>query len=180
MRPNHPSAKILATVLAATAMLLTTACVPRAQPPAAAPVPVQPPAPPPPSTRLHQDWHDAPATPGNWHWSMEGGQSVARFAEGALVLSCSRAEGTITLLRAGFGQGQVPMTIMTDDGAHPLSGTPQAGPPPAIAVAFSARDPLLDAMGFSRGRFAVEVAGLPTIYVPSWPEVSRVIEDCRQ
>jgi hypothetical protein len=25
----------------------------------------------------------------------------------------------------------------------------------------------------------VEVAGLPPVYAPSWPEVSRVIEDCR-
>ena len=42
-----------------------------------------------------------------------------------------------------------------------------------------ARDPLLDAMAFSKGRFAVEVAGLPTLYVPSYPEVTRVVEDCR-
>ena len=42
-----------------------------------------------------------------------------------------------------------------------------------------ARDPLLDAMAFSKGRFALEVAGLPTLYVPSYPEVTRVIEDCR-
>ncbi|MDG2003332.1 MAG: hypothetical protein P8J20_08375 [Novosphingobium sp.] len=48
-----------------------------------------------------------------------------------------------------------------------------------IAVTLPASDPLLDAMAFSRGRFAVETAGLPTLYVPSWPEVSRVIEDCR-
>jgi hypothetical protein len=41
------------------------------------------------------------------------------------------------------------------------------------------RDPLLDAMAFSRGRFRVEVAKLPPLYLPSWPEVSRVIEDCR-
>jgi hypothetical protein len=34
-------------------------------------------------------------------------------------------------------------------------------------------------MAFSRGRFAIETAGLPTLYVPSWPEVSRVVEDCR-
>ena len=47
------------------------------------------------------------------------------------------------------------------------------------AAGLPARDPLLDAMAFSKGRFAVEVAGLPTLYLPSWIEVSRVIEDCR-
>ncbi len=54
-----------------------------------------------------------------------------------------------------------------------------AGPVPAIAARVAANDPLLDAMAFSKGRFAVEVAGLPTLYVPSYPEVTRVIEDCR-
>ena len=48
-----------------------------------------------------------------------------------------------------------------------------------IQVAFASRDPLLDAMAFSRGHFAVEVAGVAAVYAPSWPEVSRVIEDCR-
>jgi len=43
----------------------------------------------------------------------------------------------------------------------------------------SARDPLLDAIAFSRGRFALEAAGLETLYLPAWPELSRVIEDCR-
>jgi hypothetical protein len=125
------------------------------------------------------DWRDAPATPGDWSWSMEGGRSVARFAGGALILSCDPAAGAVTLFRQGASQGAVPLTIMASDVARPLSGRPVAGPPPAIAVAIPARDSILDAMAFSRGRFAVETAGLPTLYVPSWPEVSRVIEDCR-
>jgi hypothetical protein len=110
---------------------------------------------------------------------MEGGQSTARFAGGELVLRCDRSAGTITLLRAGSAQGPAPVTIITTSTTRPLTGAPVAGPPPAIAVTLPARDPLLDAMAFSRGRFAVEVSGLPNLYVPSWPEVSRVIEDCR-
>jgi hypothetical protein len=51
--------------------------------------------------------------------------------------------------------------------------------PPVIAATLTARDALLDAMAFSRGRFAIETQSLPTLYVPSWPEVSKVIEDCR-
>ena len=38
---------------------------------------------------------------------------------------------------------------------------------------------LLDAMAFSSGRFAVDLPGRSVLYLPSWPEVSRVIEDCR-
>jgi len=42
-----------------------------------------------------------------------------------------------------------------------------------------AYDGLLDAMSFSRGRIAVTVSGTPMLVVPAWPEVARVVEDCR-
>ncbi len=48
-----------------------------------------------------------------------------------------------------------------------------------LAATLPAADPLLAAMAFSKGRFAVETQGLATLYIPSWPEVTRVIEDCR-
>jgi hypothetical protein len=110
---------------------------------------------------------------------MEGNHSVARFGGNTLVLSCDRAAGMITLMRPGTAQGQVPMSVITSTTTRPVSGLAIATQPPVIAASFTARDGLLDAMAFSRGRFAVETAGLPTLYVPSWPEVSRVIEDCR-
>jgi hypothetical protein len=125
------------------------------------------------------DWREAPITPGDWTWSLEGGQSVARFANGQLELRCDRAAGAIMLLRAGRAPGNVPMSIDTESVTRPVTGVPRPGNPPALAVTIPARDPLLDAMAFSRGRFAVEAAGLPTLYVPSWTEVTRVIEDCR-
>jgi hypothetical protein len=46
-------------------------------------------------------------------------------------------------------------------------------------VSLGARDPLLDAMAFSRGA-AVEVAGLPALVLPADPAISRVVEDCRK
>ena len=60
-----------------------------------------------------------------------------------------------------------------------FTATPEAGPNPQLGLALVPRDAVLDAMGFSRGRFVIEVAGLPTLYLPAWPEVGRVIEDCR-
>lgn len=174
MRANHQSLKLL--VLASAAMLASCKAVP---PPAQAPAPAPPPATRPITKPAPSDWRDAPATPGDWTWGMESGRSVARFAGGALVLSCDPTAATVTLLRPGAAQGAVPVTIMASDVARQLSGTPIAGPPPAIAVTIPARDNILDAMAFSRGRFAVETAGLSTLFVPSWPEVSRVIEDCR-
>jgi hypothetical protein len=40
------------------------------------------------------------------------------------------------------------------------------------------RDPLLDQMAYSRGRFMLAAGGQELI-VPAWPEVARVVEDCR-
>ena len=71
------------------------------------------------------------------------------------------------------------MTILTSHMTRQLVGKVSETPPAGLSVVLTARDPLLDAMAFSRGRFAVEAAGMATLYVPSWPEVSRVIEDCR-
>jgi hypothetical protein len=48
-----------------------------------------------------------------------------------------------------------------------------------VTVTLPARAPVLDAMAYSRGRFVVEVAGLTPSYLPAWPEVARVVEDCR-
>ena len=48
----------------------------------------------------------------------------------------------------------------------------------SIAV-FEARDPLLDALAFSRGRIGIAVDGVETSY-PSWPEIARVLDDCRR
>jgi hypothetical protein len=142
------------------------------------PMPVTLPTPP-----RSLDWRDAPITPGTWQWRMEGNRSVARFGGDALVLSCNRDAAAITLIRpgiqAGAGQGAVPMTIVTSTVNRTLSAAAEPGPPPVIALTLPARDSLLDAMAFSRGRFAIETAGLPTLYVPSWTEVSRVVEDCR-
>ena len=110
---------------------------------------------------------------------MEGSRSVARFGNDVLILSCNREAAAVTLIRPGAGDGQVPLSIQTSTLSRTVSATAESGPPPMIALTLQARDSLLDAMAFSRGRFAVETAGLPTLYIPSWPEVSRVIEDCR-
>jgi hypothetical protein len=136
------------------------------------PSPSTAPAPLPP--RPVADWREARATPGDWVWSGSGGRSIARFADGLFVMRCD--QGNIVFARRGSGTGATPISISTSALTRTLSGAGSAG---EIAVRLSARDPLLDAMAFSRGHFAVEVPGLAPLYVPSWPEVSRVIEDCR-
>ncbi len=164
--------RALALGLPLIGLLMASACSEQRVVPAPKPSPTSTPAPPP--QRHVPDWREARATPGDWVWSNAGGRSAATFAQGLFSLRCE--QGNVVLARRGSGEGPVPMSISTSAMTRTLSG---AGSANEIAVTLPARDPLLDAMAFSRGHFAVEVAGLTTLYVPSWPEVSRVIEDCR-
>ncbi len=172
----------LLTILAGIAFLSACAA-PRKREPASLPVPPpQPlatamPAPPP------ADWRDAALTPGNWSYEAGVGVSVARFGADAaaslLTLRCDRSTGRLVLLRAGAAPGPLPLTITTSTLTRAFTAIPQAAPTPQLFLALGPREPVLDAMGFSRGRFVIEIAGLPTLYLPAWPEISRVIEDCR-
>lgn len=124
-------------------------------------------------------WIDMPATPGDWVWSVEGGQSTARFAGSKLTLRCNPASRTVQIERRENGSSPSnpsTLTVRTQTTSQTLSASPQAG---GVIANLAARDPLLDAIAFSRGRFAIETPNWPTLYVPSWAEVSRVIEDCR-
>ena len=62
---------------------------------------------------------------------------------------------------------------------QPMTALPTGGEPGYLAVALDPRDPVLDAMGFSRGRFIVETATMRPLVIPAWAEVLRVAEDCR-
>lgn len=119
---------------------------------------------------------DAPRTPGNWSY-LQGRAAYGQPGGAALfTLTCDRGSGQITLARAGNAPSRVAMRVLTETASRTLNASPVGG---NVAIALPARDSLLDAMAFSKGRFAVEVSGQPTLYLPSWIEVSRVIEDCR-
>uniref|UniRef100_UPI001475F2BD hypothetical protein n=1 Tax=Pseudopontixanthobacter vadosimaris TaxID=2726450 RepID=UPI001475F2BD len=152
------------------------------------PAPPQRPAavpPPPISVRLPvpQNWMDAARTPGDWAYRGGAQRSGAYYGEpgqGAVfAMQCDRASRQVVLSRAGQASGPVPVRILTETADRMVTAQPSAGAAPTIETALSANDRLLDAMALSKGRFAVEAAGLPTLYLPSWPEVTRVIEDCR-
>ncbi|MEO6092118.1 MAG: hypothetical protein ABIT04_09945 [Novosphingobium sp.] len=147
---------------------------PRPSPPTLVPTPA-PPAPAPAAT----DWRDLPATSGDWSWGMEAGGSEARFGEGLLVLRCDRTRGRIELRRAGDAASGGPITVTTTTISRPLVAERGEATLPAIRASLPVGDPLLDAMAFSRGRFLLAATALPTLIIPSWPELSRVIEDCR-
>ena len=180
MRAEHPL-KALAPALAAASLALAalSSCTATTPPPAPAPVATAAPrpAPPPPmpsGPAVH--WRDAPLTPGDWRWTREGTLSVARFGGDLFIMACDPASRTVTLSRRGDAAGDVPVSVITFHQVRFLTGRGQAG---RIAAGLEAGDPLLDAMALSRGRFALETTGLPTLFLPSWSEVTRVVEDCR-
>jgi len=124
---------------------------------------------------------DAAQTPGDWRYRSAGATTRASFglatggAAGApLFEMVCETGGQVLLLRQGTGGGA--MRILTETTERTLPATAREG---ASAAQLTARDPLLDAMAFSKGRFAVEVTGLPMLFLPAWPEVTRVVEDCR-
>ncbi|WP_295526022.1 hypothetical protein [Novosphingobium sp. Chol11] len=127
---------------------------------------------------------EAAQTPGSWTYTAEKGGTAARFAAtGAmplLVLRCDSARRMIILLRPAPGQSAVAASISTSSGTRNIAARPAANvKPAALAIELDPQDRVLDQMAFSKGRFTLDISGLPTLVLPAWAEVGRVIEDCR-
>jgi hypothetical protein len=127
------------------------------------------------------DYGTARITPGSWSYAPLPGGSAARFTDGtgatAFALECSKATRRVTISRS-IATAAPGLYIWTTDASRSLGARfdPTAK---RIAVELAARDPLLDAIAFSRGRVAVVVAGIEPLVMPAWPEAARTIEDCR-
>ena len=183
------SEHVIARVLVLSSALLAVACVPAPDStPDPTPAPVQtepspPTAPPPASAPKYANWMDAPRTPGDWSYRADGNGSTAVYgqsqAEPAFSMRCDPSRSEITLTRAGGGSSNTGLRIMTETTERSISAQRVGGAGPQASASLQARDPLLDAMALTKGRFAVETPGLPTLYLPAWGEVTRVIEDCR-
>jgi hypothetical protein len=171
---------VFASALAIAGCSETPRVVP---PPAPKPAPVPTPAPAPtPTPTLSSDWRDWPLTPGNWVYKQDGRGSVALYglpgAEAELILRCDNGRSRVVLSRRG--QGVASLTVRTTSTLRQLAVQPMPnGTTPWLAADLGARDSILDAMGFSRGRFLVQGNGLPTLVVPAYAEILRVVEDCR-
>lgn len=166
-------------VLALASCSTQPASPPPAPTASASPAPVSPP----PAVAEPDEWMDAPATPGEWTYAPGSGATMASFTDrgGARLFSigCNQQTLAVTLFRPSETPGPAPIKVLTETATRMLDALSANDGMTGLAVQLPARDPLLDAMAISKGRFAVETAGLPTLYLPSWAEVSRVIEDCR-
>ncbi len=181
-------AAAIATLVAALGLY---ACVERpAAPPTQAVRPRPLPAPPPvavtpPAPDLGTDWRDWPLTPGNWTYQQDDRGAVALYgaagANALFAVRCDRSAGQVFLSHAGaFPDGETGrMTVRTSSGPATFAVANAGSNPPTIAARTTPRDPQLDNIAYSRGRFVVSVKGSTDLVIPSWSEFSRVVEDCR-
>lgn len=152
-------------------MLAVAGCaaVPTAAPPPPRPAPVAAAPTPAPLPTPTQGWDDRAVDAGAWRYDA-GSRTAAFVPTGAasplLTMACSgggiRLTSTLSgnvSLRTSAGTDQ----IRFDGGSASLAN----------------RDPRLDRIAFSRGRFALETPGGGALTLPVQSEIGRVIEDCR-
>lgn len=186
MRSRFPPVSLVPLTIAA---MLASCTAPAIVPEPARPVPVPSPTPAPlppqpiptPPPVAAADWRDWPVTPGNWVYRQDDRGSIALFGrvgeDADLTLRCDRNRMRVYFSRRGEAAG--PLVIRTSSTLRSVDAMPTGGTPAYVAADLAPRDPLLDAMGHTRGRFVVEMAGVPALVVPAWGEILRVIEDCR-
>lgn len=146
--------------------------------PAAKPVvvvPVQP-------QRSIGDWIDWPLTPGDWVYRRDERGSIGLFGvagkNAAVTLRCDLQRRRIYLGREGAGTGGK-MVIRSSSAMKEFAASPTGGATAYLASEILPSDPILDAMAYSRGRIAIEADGQQPIAIPSWAEITKIVEDCR-
>jgi hypothetical protein len=127
------------------------------------------------------DMSTATPLPGTWSWSQTASGSEGTFSDASarpqLTIRCTRLSRFVTLSRpASAAAPSLSVWTSTQTRSLPAKFDPATARLSADLAAF---DPLLDAIAFSRGRFAVGLAGQPPLVVPPWADVARIVEDCR-
>ncbi|MDB5713336.1 MAG: hypothetical protein JWO15_733 [Sphingomonadales bacterium] len=165
----------------ALAPLMIAGCVGKPVAPPPARPPVYRPAPPVPVAPPVADWESGVMSPGSWTYTKDARGGLALFGvagtDATLSIRCDVTTRRIYISRPGAMAAR--MTLRATTGARAYDAKPTAGAVPYVAAELAPTDPQLDALAFSRGRFLVGLQGATDIVVPSWPEVARVIEDCR-
>jgi hypothetical protein len=121
------------------------------------------------------------AIPGTWTYRAIAGGSEADFIDTAaavrMVVRCDRSARTVSIVRTGVPAAAPTLSIWTSSKDESVPSRYLSTKD--LVADLAASDPLLDAIAFSRGRFATAAEGAPLIAVPAWSEPARVIEDCR-
>ncbi len=156
-------------------ILLAASCTAIPTPEAPPPAPQPAAAPPPPAAPSPAiPWDQRALDSGAWRY--DAGSRTASFVQTAganplVTLVCS---GSGIRLSAGLGSAGQPLDVAlrTSAGTDRLRFD-------GAGTTLPARDPRLDRIAFSRGRFALEASNGSTLTLPVQSEIGRVIEDCR-
>lgn len=152
-------------------MLVVAGCaaIPQPEAPPPAPRPVAPAPAPTPLPTPTAGWEDRAVDAGAWRY--DSASRIASFvptgsANPLLSMTCSGDGIRMTSALAGN------VSLRTSAGTDQIRFDGGSATVPT-------RDPRLDRIAFSRGRFALEAPGGGAMTLPVQSEIGRVIEDCR-
>ena len=118
---------------------------------------------------------------GNWTYRAIAGGTEADFVDASAVvrlqIKCNRASRIVSIVRTGVPAAAPTLTVWTTAMSRTIPA--RFLTTKELVADLASTDPLLDSIAFSRGRFASAASGAPMVALPSAPEVTRVIEDCR-
>ena len=127
------------------------------------------------------DYSYSPVSPGAWNYRAVTGGSEATFVDttntARIVVACGTVTRLVTISRIS-GAPAATLSFWTSSATRDLPARFDVNAKRVITQV-GARDALLDAVAFSRGRFAVSMPGAPALVVPAGTEVAHVVEDCR-
>ena len=134
-----------------------------------------------PSQPAQTDFSYWPVSPGRWTYRAVTGGSEAAFVDGAgatrMVIACGKLTRLVTLSRISAAPASSLSFWTSSDSRNLASRFDQ--PSGRIIAQVGGMDPLLDAIAFSRGRFAVSMPGSPALVMPAGTEIAHAVEDCR-
>lgn len=127
------------------------------------------------------DFSYSPVSPGSWTYRGVAGGSEASFVDGTgttrMVIACGKITRLVTISRISAAPA-ANLSFWTSSASRNL-GARFDQPSGRVIAQVGAMDPLLDALAFSRGRFASLMPGSPALVLPAEPEIAHVVEDCR-
>jgi hypothetical protein len=132
-------------------------------------------------TPLQSNLEYAEPIAGDWAYATTADGSEATFSNSSgqpqLTIRCTRSTRRVSLLKAAATAAPF-LWVWTSSLKKSLPATYDATSA-RVSSGLQAYDPLLDAIAASRGRIGFSSSELAALVVPPWPEVARVIEDCR-
>ena len=133
------------------------------------------------STPAAADFSNSPMMPGIWSYLTVPGGSNARFTDSTgtirISMGCNKTSRGVTIARTSTAPAAT-LSIWTSTSSRNQPALFEQAAQRVIAT-FNAQDTMLDAIVFSRGRFAVSMPGAPAFVIPTGPEPARIVEDCR-